>query len=210
MKKVFIIFTFAVSVSAQTNSFSFLQAGNLCYTNAKIVRTDPAFAFIISDNGGAKISFTNLPASIQQQYHYDPQAAADYLKKKSEASFQENSNAIARAEKARANWIARSKSAIRFYVTGRDKNTGAYFAILNHQSNEIYIDGLSQNFDAVLNQYTLSRTQAEADFANASLTGNSTAPAVLSGQINARNCPVVKAFATGQLHNGLEIWQAIQ
>ena len=67
-----------LTVWAQTN-FDVLVCKNASYTNATIVGATSAYLLVSHDQGVAKVALTNLPYSLQQQYHYDPDKAAAAL-----------------------------------------------------------------------------------------------------------------------------------
>lgn len=76
-----ILLLVALSTSAQTNEpvIGVLPAGGQFYTNARITRVTPAYA-VVSYNGGiVQLALSNLPASYQEKYGYDPDQAARYL-----------------------------------------------------------------------------------------------------------------------------------
>jgi hypothetical protein len=66
--------------SDQTNFFPVLVCKNRSYTNATIENFTAATVTIFWDGGGERIPMTNLPPELLTRYHYDPQAAEDYLK----------------------------------------------------------------------------------------------------------------------------------
>lgn len=65
--------------TAQTNFFPLLCCSNRTYTNATIETVTPATVTIFWDGGGERIPITNLPSELLGRYHYDPQAAQEYL-----------------------------------------------------------------------------------------------------------------------------------
>jgi hypothetical protein len=73
------LFIVASAARAQTNFFPLLNCKNRIYTNATIESVTPATATIFWDGGGERIPLTNLPPEILTRYHYDPQAAQEYL-----------------------------------------------------------------------------------------------------------------------------------
>lgn len=80
MKGVFIFALFVCGLAnAQTNFFPLLSCSNRIYTNATIESVTPATVTIFWDGGGEKISITNLPPELLTRYHYDPQAAQEFL-----------------------------------------------------------------------------------------------------------------------------------
>ncbi len=73
------VLMFAPRAGAQSNFFPLLNCRNRAYTNATIDSVTPASATILWDGGGERIPITNLPPELLNRYHYDPQAAHDYL-----------------------------------------------------------------------------------------------------------------------------------
>jgi len=71
-------FIVVLPILAQTN-FDVLVCKNACYTNATIIRATPAYLVVDFNGGLAKVAMTNLPANLQEQYHYDPDKAAAAL-----------------------------------------------------------------------------------------------------------------------------------
>jgi putative endonuclease len=56
-----------------------LPAGGQFYTNARITSVTPAHAVVSFDGGIVQLALSNLPASCQKKYGYDPDKAAKYL-----------------------------------------------------------------------------------------------------------------------------------
>jgi hypothetical protein len=84
MKPLALAFTAAlVSLTqrapCQTNFFHRLVCSNATYLDATIESVTPATVTIWWSGGGERISITNLPPELQRLYHYDPQAAQEYL-----------------------------------------------------------------------------------------------------------------------------------
>ncbi|MGA2787762.1 MAG: hypothetical protein ABSF60_09565 [Verrucomicrobiota bacterium] len=82
MKKIpIILLLVALSTFAQTNEpvMAVLPAGGQFYTNAQITRVTPAYAVVIYDGGSVQLALSNLPASCQEKYGYDPVKAARFL-----------------------------------------------------------------------------------------------------------------------------------
>lgn len=69
----------AQTVLCQTNFFPLLVCSNATYSNATIESVTPATVTVWWSGGGERISITNLPLELQRLYHYDPQAAQEYL-----------------------------------------------------------------------------------------------------------------------------------
>jgi hypothetical protein len=77
---LFFILVIGDSLKAQTNDFiPFLFAGNECYTNAQIIRANPAYAVVDHAGGITKIAMSNLPAVLQRKFDYSPSNAAAFL-----------------------------------------------------------------------------------------------------------------------------------
>jgi hypothetical protein len=66
---------------AQTNQpvIEVLPADGQFYTNAQITRVTPAYAVVIYDRGIVQLALSNLPASYQKKFGYDPDKAARFL-----------------------------------------------------------------------------------------------------------------------------------
>ena len=56
------------------------------YKNVKISRAEPDGLVIIASYGIIKISFEELPADLQQKYHYDPVASAQFRQRLDDAA----------------------------------------------------------------------------------------------------------------------------
>jgi hypothetical protein len=79
------ILAFIISMSAvvagfaDTNVFPVLVAGREAYTNATILRVTPSDAIVRFESGIARVPLSSLPSSLQRQYGYDPQKAAQFV-----------------------------------------------------------------------------------------------------------------------------------
>lgn len=71
------------------------------YKNVKISRAEPDGLVIIASYGIIKIPFEDLPADLQQKYHYDPIASAQF-RKRSDDTAAERKRQIAEVQKQRA------------------------------------------------------------------------------------------------------------
>ena len=76
----------APNAVGQTNFYELLPYGDITYTNALISETTPAYATVIYPGGVIQASWGNLPPSVQQQYHYSSNAAAEFLLEKQRVS----------------------------------------------------------------------------------------------------------------------------
>ena len=53
------------------------------YENATVNRVEPDGIVLVTNSGISKVYFTELPRDVQERFHYDPEAAADYAKAQS-------------------------------------------------------------------------------------------------------------------------------
>ena len=72
-----IVCLLGIAAGAQTN-FEVLHTASLDYSNATIIRTSPAYAVVMYNDGIAKVPWTNLPITLQKQFGYSPAAAAAF------------------------------------------------------------------------------------------------------------------------------------
>jgi hypothetical protein len=56
------------------------------YKNVKISRAEPDGLVIVANYGIIKIPFDDLPLNLQQKYHYDPVASAEFRKRLDDAA----------------------------------------------------------------------------------------------------------------------------
>jgi hypothetical protein len=89
MKKNLVLLTWLLSVfplMAQTN-FDILFCNDAIYTNVTIIRRTPAYVVVDHSEGISKVYMSNLPAILQEAFHYNPEDAAQTLaaEKKKEA-----------------------------------------------------------------------------------------------------------------------------
>jgi hypothetical protein len=71
------------------------------YKNVKISRAEPDGLVVIASYGIIKIPFADLPPDLQQKYHYDPVASAQFRKRLDDAA-DERTRQIAEVQKRRA------------------------------------------------------------------------------------------------------------
>jgi hypothetical protein len=114
MKIKFIIIGLVVTirVQADTNFFNFLTCGDTTYTNATINHVTPSYATVTFAGGIVQVPLRDLPENLQQQYHYNSNAAAKFVLEQKEKSEQLRAAAAARQaayEKAMVAQIAQSK-----------------------------------------------------------------------------------------------------
>ena len=127
---------FAPDACPQTNFFPLLECKNRIYTNATIESATPATVTIFWDGGGERIPITNLPPELLTRYHYDPQAAREYLDAEAakKAALQESADqalaAIALAKStlgpAQKIRVVKVISNVRLQIEAEGKVTGAY------------------------------------------------------------------------------------
>ncbi len=97
---VFMIFS-AGRIRAGTSGeiyFDVLVAGGKAYTNATIIRGNPAYAVVAYQNGLARVAMSNLPALYQAQFGYTPEKAAEFLAEEDQAIKQRRAALVARQE----------------------------------------------------------------------------------------------------------------
>jgi hypothetical protein len=78
----------AIHVQADTNFFEILTCGGDTYTNATITQVTPAYVTLTYDGGVAQLPLRDLPENVQQQYHYNSNAAAQFRLEQKEKSRQ--------------------------------------------------------------------------------------------------------------------------
>jgi hypothetical protein len=103
----------AIHVQADTNFFDILTCGADTYTNATISQVTPAYATVTYAGGIVQVPLHDLPENLQQQYHYNSNAAAQFRLEQKEKSKQIRAAAAARQaayEKTMAAQIAQSKN----------------------------------------------------------------------------------------------------
>jgi hypothetical protein len=115
MKTKFIVIGLAaaIRVQADTNFFEFIRCDADIYTNATISQVTPAYATVTYAGGVVQVPLCDLPVNLQQQYHYNSNAAAQFRSEQNEKSRQLRAAAAARQaayEKATAALIAQSKN----------------------------------------------------------------------------------------------------
>jgi hypothetical protein len=99
-------------VFAQTNFFALLECANARYTNATISQVTPAYATVITAGGIAQVPMDQMPRSIQEQYQYSSNTAAQFLvekKRKAEAMRAATNARLAADAKARSAMMSQSK-----------------------------------------------------------------------------------------------------
>jgi hypothetical protein len=127
---------FAPAAWTQTNFFPLLNCKNRTYTNATIEAATPATVTIFWDGGGERIPITDLPPELLTRYHYDAQAAQEYLDAQAakKAALKERADqesaAIARAQStlgpAQKIRIVKMISDIHLQIEAEGKVTDAY------------------------------------------------------------------------------------
>jgi len=99
--------------NCDTNFFAFLTCGATTYTNATINHVTPSYATVTFAGGIVQVPLRDLPENLQQQYHYNSNAAAKFVLEQKEKSKLFRAAAAARQaayEKATAAQIAQSKN----------------------------------------------------------------------------------------------------
>lgn len=102
------------------------RAGKTFY-ECKIVRVYPDGVGFTHKNGAAKLAFKELPASLQREFRYDPQAAAEYKREQAAARKAEEkrrqqqeivmSERLMEAQMAEASYLAAAQSVYRAPTT---------------------------------------------------------------------------------------------
>lgn len=78
----------AIRVQADTNFFEILTCGADTYTNATISQVTPTYATVTYAGGVVQVPLRDLPENLQQQYHYNSNAAAQFRLEQKEKSQQ--------------------------------------------------------------------------------------------------------------------------
>jgi hypothetical protein len=102
----------AIRVQADTNFFEILTCGDTTYTNATISQVTPSYATVTFAGGIVQVPLRDLPENLQQQYHYNSNAAAQFRLEQKEKSKQLRAATAARQaayEKELAAQIAQSR-----------------------------------------------------------------------------------------------------
>jgi hypothetical protein len=111
----------AIRVQADTNFFEILTCGTDTYTNATINQVTPTYATVTYAGGVVQVPLRDLPENVQQQYHYNSNAAAQFRLEQKEKSKQLRAAEAARKaaavrqaadEAAKAAQIARSPAGL--------------------------------------------------------------------------------------------------
>ena len=80
MKTVLFLLAAVLSATAQTKpDWEVFSTSQGDFTNATVIRTNPAYLVVSHQNGISKVAFTNLSPELQKQYGYDPAKAAAAL-----------------------------------------------------------------------------------------------------------------------------------
>jgi hypothetical protein len=87
-KLIIIGLAVAIRVQADTNFFNFLTCGDTTYTNATINHVTPSYATVTFAGGIVQVPLRDLPENLQQQYHYNSNAAVKFVLEQKEKSQQ--------------------------------------------------------------------------------------------------------------------------
>jgi hypothetical protein len=102
-----------IRVQADTNFFEILTCGDTTYTNATIGHVTPSYATVTFAGGIVQVPLRDLPENLQQQYHYNSNAAAQFLLEKKHKSDELRAKTTAQQiayEKAMAAMAGQSKN----------------------------------------------------------------------------------------------------
>jgi hypothetical protein len=102
-----------IRVQADTNFFEILTCGDTTYTNATIGHVTPSYATVTFAGGIVQVPLRDLPENLQQQYHYNSNAAAQFLLEKKHKSDELRAKTAAQQiayEKAMAAMAGQSKN----------------------------------------------------------------------------------------------------
>jgi hypothetical protein len=148
-KLVLLLSLGALASGAQTN-FDVLVCKNASYTNATIVGATPAYLLVSHDHGVAKVTLTNLPDSLQQHYHYDPDKAAAAA---AAEKVRQVENAKANAARARHLASLRGTNQVIRVVAVLDA-----FGQCQTSVGRVYMIGLPGSVGDYLNRYNLLKS----------------------------------------------------
>lgn len=189
-KLVIIVLAAAIHVQADTNFFEILTCGADTYTNVTISRVTPAYATVTYAGGIVQIPLCDLPKNLQQQFHYNSNAAVQYALAQKEKSKQLRAAAAARQaayEKAVAAQIAQSKNILVSSIIDETSNGGLPLCAVGYGSGGGFaIDDrpipsriLLENMPAEVRDFFRSYQKLKADIATfesqpVTVTANST------------------------------------
>ena len=232
MKTVLFLLAAVLSATAQTKPdwevFSTLQGD---FTNATVIRTNPAYLVVSHQNGISKVAFTNLSPELQNRYGYDPAKAAAALENEKAharlvaAQRIEYENALAKLRGPQEQIIVKAllddfgqcdTSVGKIYLLGVPASVASYYA--QHASlqaalaqaqgmpNTATVSGTFRNLRAEKN--ALHRSEASAQ------KQNTAAITQLQNQLTAlektqTKATTVNAYSTGLKDNGIPRWQVV-
>jgi thiol-disulfide isomerase/thioredoxin len=97
----------ADQMGGKTNEFK--TTSGTVYKEASVNRVEPDGIVLATNSGVSKVYFTELPRDVQQRFHYDPDAAAEYTSAQaaSQAAFQKQQEQLRHkiAEQKNKYWI---------------------------------------------------------------------------------------------------------
>jgi hypothetical protein len=153
------LFVAGLPVSAQTN-FDVLVCNDASYTNATIIRATPGYVVVDFNGGIAKVAMTNLPANLQEQYHYDPDKAAAAL-----AADEKHRLEVINAKAEQAKILASLRGTNQMIRVNAVLDS---FGKCQTSAGQIYLAGLPSSVSEYLARYTqlkalVAESQVQAD-----------------------------------------------
>ena len=151
----------ALTVSANTNEIHLdvLLTAQGNFTNATIIRLNPAYAMVNYPGGILMIADSNLPPDLQKQFDYSPSNAAAFLVSEKEKKKQADA-AYAKRRAADLAYIASfagTNRVIRIASIDDETRITQCAAIIDGQNKEIFIRNLPQTVKDFVNSYNQLR-----------------------------------------------------
>jgi hypothetical protein len=138
-----------------------LPAGGKIYTNAIIIRANPAYAMVDCQDGIVRIPMSNMPAIYQTQFGYTPEQAAKFLDE--EKRIQQQQQAAAFARQAAAQPLAGTNRPVRITAIVDETSFGGIpFCSADGIDDGILVENLPDS----VRQFLAGYRQLQADIAD--------------------------------------------
>ena len=151
-----ILLLVVISTFAQTNEpvIDILPAEGQFFTNAQITHVTPAYAVVSYDGGIVQLALSNLPASYQEKYGYDPGKAARYLADEKQKLHEQRAALMARQaayNQAVASLTGTNRPVQIISILDEQSNGGIPLCAVPDATNGILIKNLPDSVRSFLN-----------------------------------------------------------
>jgi hypothetical protein len=162
MKTLFALILWGLCVvqihAAGTNEIyvGVLEAGGTTYTNATIIRANPAYAIVTYQEGIVRVAMSNMPAVYQTKFGYSPEIAQQFLDVENQIQKERRAAVLAKQRAYQRSAAAQTSKIQPIQITAildAKSNNGLPLCAVDGIKGGILVDNLPDTVASFLNYY---------------------------------------------------------